>query len=710
LCAYPASLFVTTQGKAALAEVCGSHAKVDLVETPPDGPWAGIINILQRRSDALSLEVAKRIQAERELADFVENAGEGLHRVDGNGVILWANQAELDLLGHQRHEYVGHHITEFHADPQTIAGIEERLHRGQAIRDQAARLRHKDGSIRHVRITSNARIEDGRLVYTRCFTRDETDRVQLLEERRRLLDSAQEHAEVLESVTDGYLHVGPDWRVTFASIGAGHRRRVHGEMVGRVLWDAFPGILGTQFEREFRAAMQSREARVFEAYYEPADTWYENRLFPAGDGLTLYYRDVTAKRQLERQLDSRNRQHAAVAHLGQLALAEHDPCKVLLSAVQEASQAVGVEHCKVLQLQPDGGLFLVAGTGWRDGLVGALTIPAGSESQAGYTLQSGGSVIVTDLGSEQRFHPTPLLMEHGVVSGMGVAIEGHEAPWGVLSVHSRQRRVFNEDDIHFLQSIAHLLASAIERARVEAELRTHRDHLEDMVGKRTAAMQDALRELEAFSYTVSHDLRSPLRAIEGYSRILLRSNPTARPVEEQQMLEVVGDQAIRMGRLIESLLALSRIGRVELARQDLDLSQIATDTLEQLQQASPSRRVTWSIEPGLAARGDAELIRLALGNVLGNAWKFTSRTPEARITLRRAGTAFCVADNGAGFDMAHAGELFQPFHRLHTPDEFEGTGIGLATVQRIINRHGGQVWAEGLKDQGAVFYFSALKR
>ncbi|MFO1534135.1 MAG: ATP-binding protein, partial [Thermoplasmatota archaeon] len=694
LCAYPANLFLTAEGQAALGTVCALHAEAKLVELGSDGgPAARVVNILQERSNALSREVARRAQAERELADFVENVGEGLHRVGADGTILWANRAELELLGYAPEEYIGRSISDIHADAEVIADILERLRRGERIKDQPARLLHKDGSIRHVRITSNARFEGGRLLHTRCFTRDETAHVQLQEERRRLMAATRSSTEMLESATDGFLHVDAHWCVTFANIGIGHRRSVHNDLVGKVLWDVFPGMQGTVFEREFRHAMRTGEARVFEGYYAPADTWYEDRLIPAGGGLALYYRDITAKRQLEQQLKARNRQQAAVARLGQLALAERDVCRLLAEAVREAAEALDVEFVKVLRQQPDGGLLLVAGVGWREGLVGHLAIPAGLESQAGYTLQSGGSVIVSDLGRESRFHPTPLLVGHGVASGMGVSIAGSDAPWGVLSVHSRQRRTFTEDDIHFLQSIAHLLTAALERNRVEEELRRHRDNLEATVGQRTRALQDAVRELEAFTYTVSHDLRTPLRVIAGYSGLVARRHATFLPPEDCHLLDAVGEQAVRMGHLIESLLALSRLGRVEPVRRNVDLSRLAVETFRQLEAATPARQVAWQVEPGLQCSGDPELVRLVVANLLGNAWKFTSRTPEARVTVRRAGAAFCVEDNGTGFDMAHASELFQPFHRLHTKHEFEGTGIGLAIVARVVQRHGGRIWA-----------------
>ncbi|HUR63850.1 MAG TPA: ATP-binding protein [Candidatus Thermoplasmatota archaeon] len=255
-----------------------------------------------------------------------------------------------------------------------------------------------------------------------------------------------------------------------------------------------------------------------------------------------------------------------------------------------------------------------------------------------------------------------------------------------------------------------ILRDISERHAMEEQLRQHRLNLETMVQRRTAQLLEANRELEAFSYTVSHDLRSPLRSIDGFSRILLAKHGKDLPQEARAMLGMLGDGAIRMGNLIESILALSRLSRVELANGPVDLSAMAQAILRELQAKEPDRHVEWEVAPGLRATGDAGLLRLALENLLQNAWKFTGAKATARISVRAAdtrdGRAFVVADDGAGFDMALADELFQPFHRLHTPSEFEGTGIGLATVNRIVRRHGGRIWAEAEVGRGARFYFT----
>jgi light-regulated signal transduction histidine kinase (bacteriophytochrome) len=225
-----------------------------------------------------------------------------------------------------------------------------------------------------------------------------------------------------------------------------------------------------------------------------------------------------------------------------------------------------------------------------------------------------------------------------------------------------------------------------------------------------SAAEAANRELEAFSYSVAHDLRAPLRGLDGFSQALLEDYADKFDDEGNRYLKHLRESAQQMGRLIEDLLALSRVSRAELVREPVDLSDLARNVTTQLQRAHPDRRIEIAIDAGLVAEGDARLLRIALENLLGNAWKFTGKSAEPRIEVGVTGgeeeSAYFVRDNGAGFDMAYASKLFGAFQRLHSIDEFEGTGIGLATVQRIINRHGGRVWAIGEVDRGATFYFT----
>ncbi len=232
--------------------------------------------------------------------------------------------------------------------------------------------------------------------------------------------------------------------------------------------------------------------------------------------------------------------------------------------------------------------------------------------------------------------------------------------------------------------------------------------LERQVSDRTRELEATNKELEAFCYSVSHDLRAPLRSIRGFLQVLLERQADRLDSQGREFLRRAADSSEHMDRLITDLLKLSRAGRWEVQPQPVDLSALASGIAAELVQTDPQRAVSFGIAPRLRARGDARLLRVVLENLLGNAWKFTSRKTEARIEFGFAPApvgAFYVRDNGAGFDTAYAGKLFGLFQRLHSGSEFPGTGVGLATVQRIIHRHGGRVWGEGAVDQGATFFF-----
>ena len=225
------------------------------------------------------------------------------------------------------------------------------------------------------------------------------------------------------------------------------------------------------------------------------------------------------------------------------------------------------------------------------------------------------------------------------------------------------------------------------------------------------ALHDANRELESFSYSVSHDLRAPLRSIDGFSQALVEDIGDQLPEEALNHLDRIRHATRRMGRLIDDLMALSKVGRAEMSRERVDLSDVAEQVVAELRRQQPARQIAVTIAPGLQATADPPLVRLALQNLIENAWKFTSRRDGSAIEIGQArdgelGPAFFVRDNGAGFDPDYAHKLFGPFQRLHAVSEFPGTGIGLATVQRIVHRHGGRVWAEGKINGGACFYFT----
>jgi signal transduction histidine kinase len=303
-----------------------------------------------------------------------------------------------------------------------------------------------------------------------------------------------------------------------------------------------------------------------------------------------------------------------------------------------------------------------------------------------------------------QIHPPPLISSTQLffiailILGVTIIAVGAVLTWNL----TLKRKVRQRTD--------ELNAELAERQRIENEVRLLNEELESRVAQRTAELQNANSELQSFSYSVSHDLRAPLRSISGFSNILLEDYTRNLDAKGLDYLNRICRASQRMAQLIDDLLSLSKITRNPLNPTLVNLSDLAHDVVGEIKRTQPDRRVDIIIAPHVMARADPNLMRIALQNLLDNAWKFTGKSPNPKIEfgscLLNGTPTFFIRDNGAGFDMTFAETLFFPFKRLHSEDEFEGTGIGLATVRRILQRHGGQIWARGEINKGATFFFT----
>jgi signal transduction histidine kinase len=327
---------------------------------------------------------------------------------------------------------------------------------------------------------------------------------------------------------------------------------------------------------------------------------------------------------------------------------------------------------------------------------------------SGWTMLNQQAAIIEDVDLDARiprdtYRPT-------FVKSLVVTPIRSVAPIGAIGVYWATPHAATQEEIGFLRALADSTSVAIEAAEVFANLERKIAERTAEVDRRNTELEVLNKELEAFSYSFAHDLRSPLITIDGFTQVLHENIAHRLDETNREHLTRISAATRRMHQLLNDLLALSKIVRAPMHAHSVDLSRLAREILQMLRQRAPTRAAEFVVAEGLTTQGDPALLRIALENLLSNAWKFTAREELTRIefesgTDRAARPVYYIRDNGVGFDPRYAAKLFGPFQRLHAQTQFPGTGIGLATVQRIIHRHGGEIWAESAVDCGATFYF-----
>jgi signal transduction histidine kinase len=434
---------------------------------------------------------------------------------------------------------------------------------------------------------------------------------------------------------------------------------------------------------------------------------------PSEEGLSVYFRDITERKNREKEQEKFNRTLRALSKSNQAMMRATDECGYMESVcniiVEDCGHAmvwIGfAEEDEAKMVRP------VAHSGFEEGYIETLKITWADTDRGrgptGSAIRTGKPSTCRNMLTDPRFKPwREEAIKRGYASSIVLPLVSEGKVFGALSIYSKDPDPFTEDEVKLLAELANDLSYGIMAIRVRAA----HSNAEIVLKERTVQLEDMNKELESFSYSVSHDLRAPLRAISGYSKMIFRQHGDTFDENTRRQFNLIMDNARMMGQLIDDLLALARLGKEALSVSRLNMEDLTRDVWEELKANNPDRPIDLKIDHVPPGRGDRSLIKQVLVNILSNAIKFTRIREVPRIEVggyrEEKGNVYYVRDNGVGFDMQYHHKLFGVFQRLHGVAEYEGTGVGLAIVQRIIQRHGGRVWAESEVDKGATFYFS----
>ena len=621
---------------------------------------------LNRRVIELDAEVAERRRAETELRytsgqlkNFVENANVGLHWVGPDGTILWANRHELEMLGYTSTEYIGHHIAEFHLDQPVIDDILTRLKAGAEVDNHEARLKHKDGSIRHVLINSNAYLEGGEFIHTRCFTRDITgrkraeDALRQSEERYRTLVATTTSVVFSDDAAGNSVDPNPGWESYTGQPFAEYRGHGWFEMI-------HPD------ERTEAHAAWKRSLREGAAYEAEARVWHarsQTHRYCAIRAVPLHNPDGSIREWIGTMTDIDDRKRAD---------------ERFRLAVEAAPNAM-------IMIDQHGHIVLANRQ---------------LETLFGYTRAEllGRSIEILVPERLRRVHPGYradfFADPHTRVMGAGRDLHGRHKDGRQVLVEIGLNPFKTSDGIFCLASIIDIT----ERKRAEQELHRFTDEL-----------QRSNRELAQFAYVASHDLQEPLRAISGCVQLLKQRYEGKLDSRAEDLIQHSVSGAARMQTLINDLLSYSRVGTRAKPFEPCGLDQPLAEALANLSVAikETGASVTWDELP--VTQADATQFTQLFQNLISNALKFRGeRAPHIHVGAERkgAGQIVYVRDNGIGIEPQYYERIFGVFQRLHGRNKYPGNGIGLAICRKIVERHGGRIWVESVPGQGSTFYFT----
>ncbi len=609
--------------------------------------------------------------------ELLEAVPDAMVVVAEDGRLLRVNEAALHLFGYSREE--------LDAQPLEML-LPERFHkvhpghRGRYLESPKRRPmgtaldlfgRRKDGTEFPAEI-SLAPMRSSEGLFVTAVVRDVSARKRAEAMWR---ESDARYHSVLDNMLEAVQILGFDWRYLYLNDAAARNgRQVKEEMLGHTVMERFPGFEKSEMFAALRSCMEERTARVAEFEFDYPDGsrgWFEFSIQPVPEGLFILSLDITARKRVEHEIRALN------ADLERRVKERTAQVERLAAIVDSSDDAIIGRNLEGVV------------TSWNKG----------AERLFGYPAEEMLGRPLSPLFPPSRAEEEARLLE---VLSQGGRVEHFETV--------RRRRDGRDLDVSAsLSPILDASGRVIGISKIVRDI-SETKRAQEALARAKSAAEAANQELESFSYSVAHDLRAPLRSIDGFSQALVDDCLPQLDPDGKKYLSFIRESAQQMAQLIDDLLSLSRVTRSDLRHQRVDLSALARAALERLQRSQPERRVETVLQDGLVAEGDPQLLGVVLDNLLGNAWKFTGKHAAPRIefgaTSKSERWVYFVRDNGAGFDMAYAHKLFGVFQRLHAASEFEGTGVGLAIVHRVVGRHGGRVWGEGETDRGATFYFT----
>lgn len=624
--------------------------------------------LLDKEIKAHAETLVKLKTVEMQFQTVMANSLDAIILCDKDFNILYRSPAAFKISGWTDEDHAKNHpFTNTHPDDQQ--NVKEKLAESLRSNDKPIsvtfRSKHKNGHYFWIEGTFRNMLNEPIKAIVMSI-RDISSRK---EAELKTAQSEEKFRMLIERISDAFISFDKDLRYTYVNQKAGEiTHRDPKDLIGKYVWDVFPEAIGSSTYETFNKAMSEQVYLCNTDYFEPLNLWQENHLYPSESGLSVFIRDISERKRVEKKLIESEQRFRTL--------------------IENSSDAIVLtdENIKVIYQSPS-----------VERITGISLAYRHANPNTSFAHPDDRQVIADALEKSKQNPDEPFLFQCRVhhIEGYYIWIEGYMT--NQLHDPNIRAMVFNYRDIS-------------DRKRSEAEILKLNDELEEKVNQRTEQLEVLNKELESFTYSVSHDLRAPLRIIDGFSHIILEDYGDKLDASGKKNLTVIVNNAKRMGMLIDDLLNFSKIGKTPVRIADVNMNTLVSDVLEELSLSKIQIPTGLHVDDLKSARGDNALLKQVWINLISNAIKYSSKKENPAISIgsyeENKRTVYFVKDNGAGFDMQYVHKLFGVFQRLHKLEEFTGTGVGLALVQRIILRHEGTVWAEGKLNEGATFYFS----